>query len=70
MAENKPNRSLPIGSKPPRKDRLTKAAMAAPMQTNRPALDRLLDPKNTAVTLHTLQRAAEAVRRHLRLELT
>jgi len=29
------------------KDCLTKAAMAARMQTSRRALDRLLDPKNT-----------------------
>ncbi len=52
------------------KERLTKAAMAARMQTSRRALDRLLDPKNTGVTLHTLQRAAVAVDRQLRLELT
>ena len=52
------------------KDRLTKAAMAARMQTSRRALDRLLDPNNTSVTLHTLQRAAVAVGRQLRLELT
>jgi hypothetical protein len=52
------------------KDRLTKAAMATRMQSSRRALDRLLDPKNTGVTLHTLQRAAAAVGRHLRLELT
>jgi antitoxin HicB len=52
------------------KDRLTKAAMAHRMQTSRRALDRLLDPKNTSVTLHTLQRAAVAVGRQLRLELT
>jgi antitoxin HicB len=51
------------------KDRLTKAAMAARMQTSRRALDRLLDPNNTGVTLHTLQRAAVAVGRQLRLEL-
>ena len=52
------------------RDNLTKAAMAARMQTSRRALDRLLDPKNTGVTLHTLQRAAAAVGRQLRLELT
>jgi antitoxin HicB len=52
------------------KDRLTKAAMAVRMQTSRRALDRLLDPTNTSVTLHTLQRAALAVGRQLRLELT
>jgi hypothetical protein len=51
------------------KDRLTKSAMAARMQTSRRALDRLLDPKNTGVTLHTLQRAAVAVGKQLRLEL-
>ena len=51
------------------KDRLTKAAMAVRMQTSRRALDRLLDPANTSVTLHTLQRAAAAVGRQLRLEL-
>ncbi|MFN7938548.1 MAG: Fis family transcriptional regulator [Bryobacteraceae bacterium] len=51
------------------KDRLTKSAMAERMRTSRRALDRLLDPKNTGVTLHTLQRAAVAVGRQLRLEL-
>jgi hypothetical protein len=51
------------------KDRLSKAAMAVRMQTSRRALDRLLDPTNTSVTLHTLQRAALAVGRQLRLEL-
>ena len=51
------------------KERLTKAAMAMRMQTSRRALDRLLDPTNTSVTLHTLQRAAVAVGRQLRLEL-
>jgi hypothetical protein len=51
------------------KDRLTKAAMAIRMQTSRRALDRLLDPTNTSITLHTLQRAAVAVGRQLRLEL-
>ena len=51
------------------KDNLTKSAMASKMQTSRRALDRLLDPRNSSVTLHTLQRAAVAVGRHLRLEL-
>jgi len=51
------------------KDSLTKSAMAARMKTSRRALDRLLDPSNTGVTLHTLQRAAVAVGRQLRLEL-
>ena len=51
------------------KDRLTKAAVAIRMQTSRRALDRLLDATNTSVTLHTLQRAAVAIGRQLRLEL-
>ncbi len=51
------------------KDHLSKTAMAERMQTSRRALDRLLDSKNTSVTLHTLQRAAVAVGRQLRLEL-
>ena len=52
-----------------KKESLTKTAMAARMQTSRRALDRLLDPENTGVTLHTLQRAAVAVGKQIRLEL-
>lgn len=48
---------------------MTKSAMAKAMRTSRPALDRLLDPTNGSVTLDTLQRAAAAVGRKLRLEL-
>lgn len=48
---------------------LSKAAMAKRMQTSRAALDRLLDPENESVTLQTLQRAAQSVGKHLRLEL-
>ncbi len=51
------------------REHLTKSSMAIRMQTSRRALDRLLDPSNTSVTLHTLQRAALAVGRQLRLEL-
>src|SRR5260370_7182476 len=51
------------------KERLTKKAMADRMQTSRRALDRLLDPTNTSVTLHTLQRAAAPIGRHLLLQL-
>lgn len=50
-------------------EQLTKAAMAVRMKSSRRALDRLLDPANTSVTLHTLQRAAIAIGRQLRLEL-
>ncbi len=48
---------------------LNKAAMARRMNTSRQALDRLLDPANTGVTLHTMQRAAAAVGRKLSLDL-
>lgn len=48
---------------------LTKAEMARKMATSRSALDRLLDPDYEAITLSTLQKAATAVGRQLRLEL-
>ncbi len=51
------------------KEHLTKTAMAVRMRTSRRALDRLLDPADTSVTLHTLQRAAAAVGRQIRLQL-
>jgi hypothetical protein len=49
--------------------RLTKSAMAERMKTSRAALDRLLDPANPSVTIGTLERAASAVNRKLRVEL-
>jgi predicted XRE-type DNA-binding protein len=48
---------------------LSKAEMARRMHTSRAALERLLDPENNAVTLHTLFKAATAVGRQLHLEL-
>ena len=48
---------------------LSKSAMARKMKTSRMALDRLLDPDNTSVTLHTMQKAAAAVGKRVRLEL-
>ena len=48
---------------------LTKSAMAARMKTSRRQLDRLFDPTIPSVTLDTLQRAAAAVGRSLRIEL-
>lgn len=47
--------------------KITKTAMAARMRTSRRQLDRLLDPKNSSVTLSTLRRAASAVGRRLRV---
>uniref|UniRef100_UPI004057A7A0 XRE family transcriptional regulator n=1 Tax=Candidatus Electrothrix sp. TaxID=2170559 RepID=UPI004057A7A0 len=48
--------------------KLSKVAMAQKMNTSRSALDRLLDPKNTSITLQTLERAAHAVGKRLRIE--
>jgi len=48
---------------------LTKSEMAHRMRTSRPALDRLLDPSNPSVTLSTLERAASAVGKKLKVEL-
>ncbi len=49
---------------------ITKSAMAERMRTSRRQLDRLLDPATPSVTLETLRRAANAVGRTLRIELT
>ncbi|MBT9288264.1 helix-turn-helix domain-containing protein [Prosthecodimorpha staleyi] len=51
------------------KQKLTKSAMAKMMQTSRVQLDRVLNPDDGNVTLETLQRAARAVGKELRLEL-
>ncbi len=48
---------------------LTKSQMALKMQTSRAAVNRLLDPTNGSVTLQTLERAALAVGKQLRIEL-
>ena len=49
--------------------KLSRAGMAARMDTGRSELDRLLDPDNDGVTLHTLKRAAAAVGMRLEIEL-
>ncbi len=52
-----------------RKKKLAKDALAKRMKISRAALDRLLDPDNTSVTLTTLGKAACALGRTLRVEL-
>ena len=47
----------------------TKTEMARRMKTSRAQLDRLLDPDNDKVQLETLQRAASALGRTLRVEI-
>lgn len=49
---------------------ISKKKMAERLETSRSQLDRLLDPENDGVTLAMLTRAAKAVGRGLRLELT
>ena len=51
-------------------EHLSKTKMAELMDTSRSALDRLLDPANTSVTLHTLDNAARAIGKTLRIELS
>jgi hypothetical protein len=41
--------------------------MAAKMHTSRAAVNRLLDPRNTAVTLKTLEQATAALGKRLRI---
>ncbi|GAB7028508.1 XRE family transcriptional regulator [Geotalea toluenoxydans] len=48
---------------------LSKTSMAEKMHTSRTALDRLLDPANASVTLQTLERAALALGKSLKIEL-
>ena len=49
--------------------RISKVEMARRMETSRSALNRLLDPKNESVTLHTMDRAARVLGKHLHLTL-
>jgi antitoxin HicB len=50
--------------------KLSKSAMAERMRTSRTALDRLLDPTNVSVTLQTLEKAALALGKSLKIELS
>jgi DNA-binding Xre family transcriptional regulator len=51
------------------KERISKSEMARRMQTSRAALDRLLNPDNSSVTLKTLHKAAEVLGKQIRMEL-
>lgn len=52
-----------------KQEELTKSEMARRMGTSRSALERLLDPSNPSVTLLTIERAARALGRKVRVEL-
>lgn len=51
------------------KQHVKKTSLAKQMRTSRAALDRLLDPANTSVTLATLTRAALALGRRVKIQL-
>jgi len=47
----------------------TKKVLAERMDTSRSAVDRMLDPENTSVTLKTLDRTASVLGKRLKIEL-
>ena len=49
---------------------ISQAELARRMKTSRSAVERLLDPTNPSVTLATLERAATAVGKRLKIQLT
>ena len=49
--------------------KIKKVDMARRLETSRSQLNRLLDPGNTSITLHTMQRAAAMVGKKLKVEL-
>ena len=48
---------------------LSKTELAKRMDTSRSALDRLLDPTNVSITLQTLEKAALALGKRLKIKL-
>lgn len=52
-----------------KKGNVSKKSMAARLGTSRSQLDRLLDPENGSVQLHTIAKAARAIGKRLRLEM-
>ncbi len=52
-----------------KKAKLSKSEMTQKMRTSRSALDRLLDPSNVSVTLQTLEKAASALGKQLKIKL-
>jgi antitoxin HicB len=49
---------------------ISQSELARRMRTSRSAVERLLDPTNPSVTLQTLERAASAVGKRLKIQLT
>ncbi len=53
-----------------RTHQMNKSELARKMGISRTVVDRLLDPENTSVTLHTLDKVARTVGKKLHLSLT
>lgn len=49
---------------------VSQSELARRMKTSRSSVDRLLDPENPSVTLFTLERAASAIGKRLKIQLT
>ena len=49
---------------------ISQSELARRMKTSRSAVERLLDPTNHSVTLQTLERAASAVGKRLKIQFT
>ncbi len=52
-----------------REQQITKTELAKQMKTSRSALDRLLDPNNTSVTLQSIGKAASVLGKRVILDL-
>lgn len=51
------------------KQHISKSEMARRLQTSRTGIDRLLDPENTSVTLHTLAKVAHVLGKRIEFAL-
>jgi antitoxin HicB len=51
------------------KEHITKTEMAKRMKTSRSAVDRLLDPLNTSITLATIESAVAAMGKRLQIQV-
>lgn len=52
-----------------KKEHITKTEMARRMNTSRSALNRLLDPLNTSITLATIESAVAAMGKRLKIQV-
>lgn len=51
------------------KENLSKTELASRMRTSRAAVNRLLDPQNPSLNLHTMEKAARALGKKLSIQL-